>query len=1073
MEREYIAFISYRHTPVDREAAVTLQRLIERYRIPKALRRDGEPHLGTIFRDTDELNVSPDLSQSLCTAMDHSEYMIAICSPQYKESAWCREEISYFLKHHDIDHVLPVLVSGEPADAFPEELWRRSVVEGEETVSEPLAANVAGKTVKEMRQNIKREYLRLVAGILGCHYDDLVQRQRRYERRRGAVAIGAVFAVLLAFIGMLLVKNAQINARYQEARENQARYLSTVALEQYGKGNAKSALKSVLTILPEGKEKGPVVPEQMYALATVLNAYNSSYVPKNYISLPKNDQKVFSEDGEKLFSYTHNQLQVYDTDSGELCYTFRLSTFLKEEASAAAESSDADNTMIVDVVPAENGKFLVQLSRRVFEFDIKDPVYYRYVTSTETSLPCCMCYARGKLAFSTLTGDVRVYDCASGELLYEKNFISEEYTAVAYAVEALAWNEDGSMLAVGLDYFNAAIQTSSFRGNLELNRQEEEYFQKNPPLGLVLIDPLSGEMRKISSRRTMEVTFAGDAIGAVHMEYPPYVVAGHNLFSDPTKRWAAAVYDTAAGENIYLSDPVLGETYNSFGFSQGQITIKKEPRSVYCLWIGKTGVVLDAEDGSILGMETFHADIVDMGYYRDDSVMVILSSGSLQLIAFSDSDYLRTNVMKLDIAVEAAAKAGENYYLLTDTSMIQCGFSRWKDIADVTAVASETVDLKDYQANVFRYHDTAQGTLRLVGFEASGLSRSDGEYSALALYPCLSDEALFSYASDDHRSKIKAYAIAKDGTHISILEQKPDDSIFVSGFSLPDGALEFCRPLASETMSYKATAGFSEDGKLLWIMKWDTVHLYDLSGDDIGFAEYQTDSDDNIICADSVWPDMICPTLTEDGRYLLWLEKGNLVLLRMETGETERVALPEQYDVDRYIVDNTLLLGRNGVVILYNGKREVALYDIESSVFLEPISVPSGSEIALLGNKSKLLVAHDETVSLYDLSTGQRESTLAIPCVVDRLVTDTGSDAFAVYRGGSYSSGNDDGWTTGGYYMISADEARNMYLTAFISGLNANAVSPSGGEIVEKTSEGFEFTQILDFEQLLEIASRR
>ena len=57
--------------------------------------------------------------------------------------------------------------------------------------------------------------------------------------------------------------------------------------------------------------------------------------------------------------------------------------------------------------------------------------------------------------------------------------------------------------------------------------------------------------------------------------------------------------------------------------------------------------------------------------------------------------------------------------------------------------------------------------------------------------------------------------------------------------------------------------------------------------------------------------------------------------------------------------------------------------------------------------------------------------------------------------------------------MISADEARNMYLTAFISGLNANAVSPSGGEIVEKTSEGFEFTQILDFEQLLEIASRR
>lgn len=1058
MEREYIAFISYRHTPVDREAAVTLQRLIERYRIPKALRRDGEPHLGTIFRDTDELNVSPDLSQSLCTAMDHSEYMIAICSPQYKESAWCREEISYFLKHHDIDHVLPVLVSGEPADAFPEELWRRSVVEGEETVSEPLAANVAGKTVKEMRQNIKREYLRLVAGILGCHYDDLVQRQRRYERRRGAVAIGAVFAVLLAFIGTLLVKNAQINARYQEARENQARYLSTIALEQYGEGDAKSALESILTVLPEGKEKGPVVPEQMYALATVLNAYNNSYVPENYISLPKNDRKVFSENGKNLFSYTSDQLEVYDTDSGEICYTFRPNTFFGEGTSAGAEFTNAGRAVIKNVVPEKNGRFLVQLTWHVFEFDINDPAYYRNIVSAENSLDC-ICYAQGRLAISWRSANVQVYDCASGELLYEMDFNSGE-TAGWYTIEALAWNEDGSMLAVGLNYSNTEIQTSILRVDPELNRQEEEYFQKNPPLGLVLIDPLSSEMKKVSSRRTMEVIFAGDAVGAVHKKYPPYIAAS-NSYIGPSAIWTAAVYDATSGENIYLSDPVLGETHNSFGFSQGQITVDNKARSVYSLWMGKTGIVLDAENGSILGTETFHADIADMEYHRDANIMVILSSGSLQMIAFSDSEYLRTNVMKLDIEVEDAAKSGESYYLLTDTGVIRCGLSRWQNDAAVTAVSGEDAGLKDYEVTAFHYLDTAQGTLRLVGFEVSGLSRLVEEYSALALYPCLSDEALFSYASDDPESEIEAYYVAKGGTHISILERKPDDSVFVSRFSLPDGTLKFCHQLISETMSYDAEAGFSEDGKLLWITRQDTVHFYDLDGNDICLTEYR--ADDRITC----------PTLTEDSRYLLWLEKGSLVLLRVETGETERVALPEQFYVDEYGSDNTLLLGQNGLVILYDKKREILFYDMEKSEFLDSISVPSGSEIALLGNKSELLVAHDETVSLYDLSTGQRESTLAIPCVVDRLVTDTGSDAFAVYRGGSYSSGNDDGWTTGGYYMISADEARNMYLTAFISGLNANAVSPSGGEIVEKTTEGFTFTQLLNFEQLLEIASRR
>ena len=1057
MEREYIAFISYRHTPVDREAAVTLQRLIERYRIPKALRKDGEVRLGTVFRDTDELNVSPDLSQSLCTAMDHSEYMIAVCSPQYKESAWCREEISYFLKHHDIDHVLPVLVSGEPADAFPEELWRRGVVEGEETVSEPLAANVAGKTVKEMRQNIKREYLRLVAGILGCHYDDLVQRQRRYERRRGAVAIGAVFAVLLAFIGTLLVKNAQINARYQEARENQARYLSTVALEQYGEGDAKSALESVLTILPEGKEKGPVVPEQMYALATVLNAYNNSRVPKNYISLPENDQKVFSEDGKNLFSYTSDQLEVYDADSGEICYTFRPNTFFGEGASVEEGFRSFSGMEIMAVFPTENGKFLVLLSQHIFEFDISDPTYYRYVASTGTDLYYYMRYAKGKLALSTSPGTVQVYDCTSGKLLYERDFNSGE-AAVEYSVRALAWNEDGSTLAVGFDYNNREIQPHVFRDDPELNRQEEEYFHENPPLGLVLIDPLSGEMKKISSKRTKELTFAGGALGAVHGEYPPYIITGHNILTDPVMRWTAAVYDTASGENIYISDPLLAEAYNSFGFSQGKITIDNNARSVYCLWIGKTGIVLDAENGNILGMETFHADIVNMEYHWDSRVMVILSNGSLQLMAFTDPDYLRSNVLKLNVTVRSAVKAEEYYYLLTDTGVIQCSPALWQDAATVTAVSSEEVGLKDYEVAAFRYLDTAQGTLRLVFFDSD--VSAPVYYSALALYPCLSDELLFSYASDDPESKIKACYVADDCTHISVVEQKSDRKVFVSGFSLPDGTLEFCCQLNSKTMTYEMVAVFSGDGKMLCVAGKNAAYLYDLDSKSLVFT-YQ--ADDGIAC----------PMLTENGQYLLWLEEGSLAMLRVETGKTERVAFPEQFYISGYSSDATLLLGQNGLIILYDKKREVLLYDMEKSEFLEPISVPSGSEIALLGNKSELLVAHDETVSLYDLSTGQCESTLAIPCVADRLVADAGSDTFAVYRGYSFTSTNDDGWTTGGYYMISIDEARNMYLTAFIRGTYNKTVSPSGGEIVDTTSEGFEFTQILDFEQLLEIASRR
>ena len=48
-----------------------------------------------------------------------------------------------------------------------------------------------------------------------------------------------------------------------------------------------------------------------------------------------------------------------------------------------------------------------------------------------------------------------------------------------------------------------------------------------------------------------------------------------------------------------------------------------------------------------------------------------------------------------------------------------------------------------------------------------------------------------------------------------------------------------------------------------------------------------------------------------------------------------------------------------------------------------------------------------------------------------------------------------------------------MYLTAFIRRVgNDDAISPSGGEIINATSEGFAFKRILDFEQLVAMASR-
>ena len=128
----YSAFISYRHLENDQRAAEQLQSLLENYRQPKGV-ADGK-RIGRIFRDTSELPASRDLDRALEEALLDSDYLILILSEKTKDSKWCMEELRRFKEAHggSIREVLPVLVSGEPEEVFPEELRCE-----ERTVSEP------------------------------------------------------------------------------------------------------------------------------------------------------------------------------------------------------------------------------------------------------------------------------------------------------------------------------------------------------------------------------------------------------------------------------------------------------------------------------------------------------------------------------------------------------------------------------------------------------------------------------------------------------------------------------------------------------------------------------------------------------------------------------------------------------------------------------------------------------------------------------------------------------------------------------------------------------------------------
>lgn len=196
--QKYDAFISYTHKDLDVFVAETIHKKLERYHIPKKLRnKSGERRFSRIFRDKEELAVSPDLSENICRALENSEYLIVLCSPEAKESVWVQREIEYFLEWHDHDHILPVLLKGEPSEAFPQILCEKQISKtdesGKETVTtvalEPLSADVRGANRKVVFRKCGTELLRLVAVMLGCSYDELKQRHREYVMKKVVAAL--------------------------------------------------------------------------------------------------------------------------------------------------------------------------------------------------------------------------------------------------------------------------------------------------------------------------------------------------------------------------------------------------------------------------------------------------------------------------------------------------------------------------------------------------------------------------------------------------------------------------------------------------------------------------------------------------------------------------------------------------------------------------------------------------------------------------------------------------------------------------------------------------------------------
>lgn len=246
-EYAYDAFISYsgsrgwagKQPPLDRTVAERLHKSLESYRVPRSLVKDETrvpaipPRLKKIFRDNDELHASSNLNQSLVEALERSRFLIVVCSPRARDSKWIQHEIAVFRRLGREDRILPILIEGEPDDAFPPELLKwsasragreRGTALNDELLTQPLAADIRASSGSRSLRLLKRERLRLLAPILGCTYDDLRQREEERFIRRVAIAAASLLVVstILAILSILLFLARQQAARNAEAAEKNA-----------------------------------------------------------------------------------------------------------------------------------------------------------------------------------------------------------------------------------------------------------------------------------------------------------------------------------------------------------------------------------------------------------------------------------------------------------------------------------------------------------------------------------------------------------------------------------------------------------------------------------------------------------------------------------------------------------------------------------------------------------------------------------------------------------------------------------------------------------------------------------
>jgi tetratricopeptide (TPR) repeat protein len=285
---KYRAFLSYSHR--DKAWGKWLHAALEGYRIDKDLAGRDTPAgpvpktLRPIFRDREDFSAGHSLTEQTIAALEASQFLIVICSPNAAQSKYVNEEVRRFKMLGRGERVIPLIVDGEPGDpareCFPPALRCKLGADGQITDEreEPIAADAREQGVAKQK---------VVAGLLGLGLDEIVRRAERARRRRNRVwaALAGVFLVLaVAASGSAVYAWQQLktNEAFLNATLKRATEIIDEAVAQAEKYNVpRAATLSLLTkaegLFDDMAQYGRPTPELRYRKAWMLIQFARNY----------------------------------------------------------------------------------------------------------------------------------------------------------------------------------------------------------------------------------------------------------------------------------------------------------------------------------------------------------------------------------------------------------------------------------------------------------------------------------------------------------------------------------------------------------------------------------------------------------------------------------------------------------------------------------------------------------------------------------------------------------------------------------------------------------------------------